>query len=77
MASSLHRSHRFDFFDAALWAGAATLLALPVVQKMTRRWRARRPTATQEPAIDKTLKDSYPASDPPASRYFDIPVNRR
>jgi hypothetical protein len=25
---------------------------------------------------DKALKDSYPASDPPASQYFDIPVNR-
>lgn len=26
---------------------------------------------------DKTLKDTFPASDPPASQYFDIPVNRR
>jgi hypothetical protein len=26
---------------------------------------------------DKTLKDSFPASDPPASQYFDIPVNRQ
>jgi hypothetical protein len=28
-------------------------------------------------AHDKTLKDSFPASDPPASQFFDIPVNRR
>jgi hypothetical protein len=26
---------------------------------------------------DKTLKGSFPASDPPASQYFDIPVNRQ
>jgi uncharacterized protein YcfJ len=26
---------------------------------------------------DKTLKDSFPASDPPASQYFEIPVNRQ
>jgi hypothetical protein len=26
---------------------------------------------------DKTLKDSFPASDPPASQFFDIPVNRQ
>ena len=27
--------------------------------------------------LDKTLKDSFPASDPPASQFFDIPVNRQ
>ena len=27
--------------------------------------------------IDKSLKDTYPASDPPASHYFDIPANRQ
>ena len=26
---------------------------------------------------DKAIKDSFPASDPPASQYFDIPVNRQ
>jgi hypothetical protein len=26
---------------------------------------------------DKTLKDSFPASDPPATQFFDIPVNRQ
>lgn len=26
---------------------------------------------------DKTLKDSFPASDPPASQFFDIPINRQ
>ena len=30
-----------------------------------------------EKVHDKTLKDSFPASDPPASQYFDIPVNRQ
>jgi len=30
-----------------------------------------------EAVRDKTLKDSFPASDPPASQYFDIPANRQ
>jgi hypothetical protein len=30
-----------------------------------------------ESVHDKTLKDSFPASDPPASQFFDIPVNRQ
>jgi hypothetical protein len=30
-----------------------------------------------EKVRDKTLKDSFPASDPPASQFYDIPVNRR
>ena len=34
--------------------------------------------ARQADAIrDKSLKDSFPASDPPASQFFDIPVNRQ
>lgn len=57
--------------------GALTLIAAPAVQAFARRWRSRQPEATKEPAIDKALKDTFPASDPPASRYFDIPENRR
>ena len=30
-----------------------------------------------ESVRDKTLKDSFPASDPPATQYFDIPANRQ
>ena len=34
--------------------------------------------ARQTDAVhDKSLKDSFPASDPPASQFFDIPVNRQ
>ena len=57
--------------------GAVALVALPAIRKMSRRWTITHPQAQKEPAIDKSLKDTYPASDPPASRYFDIPVNRR
>lgn len=57
--------------------GALTLIALPAIRKLNRRWSIAHPQAKKEPAIDKALQDTYPASDPPASRYFDIPVNRR
>lgn len=44
-------------------------------------WRRRTAVAQRnkntERHYDKTLKDTFPASDPPASQYFDIPVNRR
>jgi hypothetical protein len=57
--------------------GAVALIAAPAITTMVRRWRSRQEVAASEPAVDKTLKDTYPASDPPASRYFDIPENRR
>lgn len=57
--------------------GAAALVAWPAARGIVRRWRVRHPKAEGEPAIDKSLKDTYPASDPPASRYVDIPINRR
>lgn len=57
--------------------GALGLIALPAISSIKRRWRMRHPVAKTEPAIDKQIKDTFPASDPPASRYFDIPVNRR
>jgi hypothetical protein len=56
--------------------GAIALIATPAIMSFARRWRTKQNTAMTEPAIDKTLKDTYPASDPPASRYFDIPENR-
>lgn len=58
-------------------AGAVALIAVPAMRKLGRRWTITHPQARKEPAIDKSLQDTYPASDPPASRYFDIPVNRR
>ena len=60
-----------------LFAGAVALIAVPVLKRLSRQWNLAHPQAGKEPAIDKSLKDTYPASDPPASRYFDIPVNRR
>ena len=56
--------------------GAVALIAAPAITMFARRWRSQQNAALTEPSIDKTIKDSYPASDPPASRYFDIPENR-
>jgi hypothetical protein len=58
-------------------AGVLALIAVPAIKRLARRWNLTHPQAVKEPAIDKSLKDTYPASDPPASRYFDIPFNRR
>lgn len=71
------RRRGFDGVQVLALVGAAALIAAPAIQAFSRRWRLRHPLASSEPAIDKTLKDTYPASDPPASRYFDIPENRR
>jgi hypothetical protein len=57
--------------------GAIALIATPVVRALLERRRSSQFAALEEPAVDKTLKDTYPASDPPASRYFGIPENRR
>jgi hypothetical protein len=58
-------------------AGAVALIAVPAIKRLSRRWTITHPQARKEPAIDESLEETYPASDPPASRYFDIPVNRR
>ena len=58
-------------------AGAVALIAMPAIRRLSRRWTITHPQAQKEPAIDESLEETYPASDPPASRYFDIPVNRR
>lgn len=63
--------------ETVVLLGALGLIALPAINSIARRWRVRHPHAKSEPAIDKSIKDTFPASDPPASRYFDIPVNRR
>lgn len=63
--------------ETVLLLGAIGLIALPAISSIKRRWRVSHPVAKAEPAVDKSLKDTFPASDPPASRYFDIPVNRR
>lgn len=63
--------------ETVLLLGALALIAMPAINSIARRWRVKHPLARAEHAIDKSLKDSFPASDPPGSRYFDIPVNRR
>jgi len=67
----------FDLVETVFLFGAIALIAAPAVKGVLRRWRVKHPAAGDEPSIDKSLKDTYPASDPPASRYFDIPENRR
>lgn len=79
----MRRSENFDrppytkVLGALVVTGAAALIATPMIRKLKRRWAVTHPRARTEPAIDESLQDTYPASDPPASRYFDIPVNRR
>ncbi|HLS81391.1 MAG TPA: hypothetical protein VK025_08310 [Steroidobacter sp.] len=69
--------HATRVLEGVVLLGAAALIAYPAVKNIARRWRTRHPYAETESAIDKSLDDTYPASDPPASRYVDIPVNRR
>jgi len=63
--------------ETVLLLSALALISLPAISSISRRWRVKHPLARTEKAIDKSLKDSFPASDPPGSRYFEIPVNRR
>ena len=60
-----------------LLVSAIGLLAWPAAKGIYHRWRVKHPLATSEPEIDTSLEQTFPASDPPASRYVDIPENRR
>jgi len=71
------RRSTFSVLETVVLLSAVALIATPACRGIARRWRLKHPRAKSEPAIDKQLNDTYPASDPPASRYFDIPVNRR
>jgi hypothetical protein len=71
------RRSLFDVLETVALLSAVVLIATPACRGIHRRWRLKHPLAKSEPAIDRQLRDTYPASDPPASRYFDIPVNRR
>jgi hypothetical protein len=79
MHSSRSEARRttLDVLQTVALLSAVALIAAPACKSIARRWRLKNPIARSESAIDKQLKDTYPASDPPASRYFDIPVNRR
>jgi hypothetical protein len=71
------RRSLFDAVESIVLLGALALIAMPAVKGIARRYRVRNPMAAGEDQVDKSLKDTYPASDPPAQRYVDIPVNRR
>ena len=75
--SSEARRSTFDVLETVALLGAVALIAAPACRGIARRWRRKSRIALTEKAIDKQLKDTYPASDPPASHYYDIPVNRR
>lgn len=66
-----------DPIETLALVGALALIALPACKGIFRRWRIRNPIAAREPMIDESLKGTFPASDPPATRYMDIPANRR
>lgn len=71
------RRTTFNALQTVALLGAVVLIATPACRGIARRWRLKHARAKSERAIDKQLDDTYPASDPPAPRYFDIPVNRR
>lgn len=71
------RRSAFDAVESLLLLGALALIASPAIKGIARRYRVHHPHAACENEVDKSLKDTYPASDPPAQRYVDIPVNRR
>lgn len=71
------RRSALDVVESVLLLGALALIAMPAIKGIARRYRVRNPLAADEDQVDESLKDTFPASDPPAARYVDIPVNRR
>jgi hypothetical protein len=74
------RSHTNSFVKLGVAVGVAASLGF-FARELYRLAQARRKTKESEAHVDatheKALKGSFPASDPPASQYFDIPVNRQ
>lgn len=75
--SPVRRRSAFDAVESLLLLGALALIATPAIKGIARRYRVRHPIAADDDQVDKSLKDTFPASDPPAQRYVDIPSNRR
>ncbi len=72
-----YRDRGTSLARSLLFLGAVGLIAAPFVRNLRSRWNVKKATALTEATVDKTLKDSFPASDPPASQFFDIPSNRQ
>ena len=73
----VRRRSVFDAVESVLLLGALALIATPAIRGIARRYRVRNPIAADDDHVDESLKETYPASDPPATRYMDIPSNRR
>jgi hypothetical protein len=73
----MRRTAALDLAEKVALLGALGLILSPAFKGISSRWKKKRPVALKENAVDDSIKDTFPASDPPASRYFDIPVNRR
>ncbi len=71
------RRSALDTVESLVLIGALALIAAPAIKGIARRYRVHHPHAALDSEVDKSLKDTYTASDPPAQRYVDIPVNRR
>ena len=72
-----YRSPFFGVVEKLALLGALGLILSPAIKGIRYRWRVKNPVATGEAAVDESLQDTFPASDPPASRFFDIPENRK
>lgn len=68
---------RFGLSATGLVVIGAVIAAVVLARRALRRANVSQQIKTTEQRRDKSLKDTYPASDPPASQYFDIPVNRQ
>lgn len=71
------RSSAFDVLEKLVLLGALGLIATPALKGIAYRWRVKNPRALCDAAVDASLDDTYPASDPPAGRFVDIPENRK
>jgi hypothetical protein len=78
---SRRRRSGLSTVQKAALGSAIALVAAPAIRiiatNLRRRFVDQPERAKSEASIDTALKDTYPASDPPASHYYDIPVNRQ
>ncbi len=66
-----------DALESLVLIGALGLIVSPAIRGIAYRLRMKRPHALRDDAVDESLQDTFPASDPPASRFVDIPQNRK